>query len=243
MIDRDPAERSAQAAEYVLGTLTAEERREFEAASAADPALRAEQQAWEQRLAGLGLKLPPVAPRPIVWLDVLQKISGSAAGAVAPAARGTRITRVWAALATAASLVLGFGLYREMNQPPPAPRVERVEVPVPAQTFVAVLQVPRSTMHWTISVVPGRNEIAVRAGGEAPAAARELDTELWLIGDAGPVSLGLIPKSGEVRRALPANLAFASGGTVAVSLEPRGGSPTGQPTGPVVTTATLLSTT
>lgn len=241
MISNDPAERSAEAGEYVLGTLAPGERRDFERAAAGDAELRALQHAWEARLSGLGLRLAPVAPRPVVWLGVLQRIGGGAvSAAIGVPARPSRLTTTWAALATAASLVLGFGLYRELTQPPPEPRVERVEVPVPAETYVALLQMPQSTMHWTVSVAPGRNELAVRAGGDPPAAAKDLDAELWLITEEGPVSLGVIPKSGEVRRALPGRLPFASGRTVAVSLEPRGGSPTGQPTGPVVTTATVL---
>jgi len=231
---RDPAERSMQAGEYVLGTLSAEERREFEQAAAADPALKHEQHTWERRLATLGLKLAPVTPRPVVWMGVLHAVTATRAAPVA------RVTRAWAALATAASLVLAFGWYREASQLPPAPIVERVEVPVPAASFVALLQVPQSTMRWSVSAVPARNEIVVRADGEAPDAARDRDAELWLIADAGPVSLGVIPKSGEVRHALPAGLPLAAGRTFAVSLEPRGGSPTGQPTGPVVTTATVL---
>lgn len=239
MISREPVERSAQAGEYALGTLTPEERGEFDQAAAVDPQLRAEQHRWEARLGRLGLQLTPVQPRPIVWLDVLHRISAGAPG-TAPVARPSRVTTVWASLATAAALVLGFALYRETSEPPEV-RVERVEVPVAAPTFVALLQVPKSTMHWTVSVVPDRNELAVVAAGEAPAAAKELDAELWLIAGSGlPVSLGVIPQAGELRRSLPANLAVAAGGTVAVSLEPRGGSPTGQPTGPVVTTATVL---
>lgn len=233
----EPGERSAQAGEYVLGTLTADERRAFEQAAANDPELRREQHAWEVRLAPLALRLRPVAPRPLVWLDLAHRI-----GNAAPAAprRSGRFLKAWASLATAASLVLAFGLYREATRPLPAPVVERVEVPVPAQTFVALLQVPASSLQWTLSVAPERGQLAVRAGGEVPAAARERDAELWLITDAGPVSLGVLPKHGEVRRALPSNLAFAAGKTVAVSLEPPGGSPTGQPTGPVVTTAVML---
>lgn len=233
----DRRERSAQAGEYVLGTLDAAERRAFEHSAAADPALRREQYWWEARLAALALRLKPVAPRPIVWLEVLQRTGAPVA---APRSRPARFVTAWASLATAASLVLAFGLYREATRPPPAAIVERVEVPVPAETFVALLQMPQSTLHWTVSVMPGRNQLAVRAGGEPPAAAKDFDTELWLITDAGPVSLGVIPKAGEARRALPQGLAFASGRTVAVSLEPRGGSPTGQPTGPVVTTASVL---
>jgi anti-sigma-K factor RskA len=95
-------------------------------------------------------------------------------------------------------------------------------------------------MRWSISAVPEKNELVVRAEGDVPAAAKDLDAELWLIADGGPVSLGVIPKTGEVRRAMPAGMAFASGRTVAVSLEPIGGSKTGAPTGPVVTTATVM---
>lgn len=229
-----PAERSMNAGEYALGTLSADERLEFERVAANDAALRHEQYTWERRLATLALKLTPVAPRPVVWLGVLHATASQHAG---PAGRATRL---WAALATAASLVLAFGWYREATRPPPAPIVERVEVPVPAHAYVALLAVPQSTLRWSVSVVPARNELVVRADGAPPSGARDRDAELWLIADAGPVSLGVIPQSGEARLALPAGLPFAAGRTVAVSLEPVGGSPTGQPTGPVVTTATVL---
>ncbi len=231
---RDPAERSMNAGEYVLGTLTPDERRAFEQAASADATLRHEQYTWERRLARLALKLEPVAPRPVVWMGIEHRIGGESRPAP------SRLTSTWAALATAASLVLAFGWYRDASQPPPAPRVECVEVPVVAQAYVALLQVPKSTMRWSVSVVPEKNQLVVRAEGEAPAAARDRDAELWLIADGGPVSLGVIPKSGEVRHTLPAGLPVAAGRTFAVSLEPIGGSPTGQPTGPVVTTATVM---
>ncbi|HUR40381.1 MAG TPA: anti-sigma factor [Verrucomicrobiae bacterium] len=241
---RDPVEHAADAGEYVLGTLGAEERAAFERAASADPQLRAEQHRWEARLGTLGARLQPVPPRPIVWLNLMQRISGGGASGSQMAPRATpagRGVRAWAALATAASLVLGFGLYREMSRPAPEPTLERVEVLVPAQTFVAYLQVPKSTMFWTVAAVPGQNEIAIRAGGEPPAAAKDLDAELWLIAKGGnPISLGVIPKTGDVRRKLPSGLPMSEGGIVAVSLEPKGGSPTGQPTGPVVTTAPVM---
>ena len=60
--------------------------------------------------------------------------------------------------------------------------------------------------------------------------------ELWLISQGGkPSSLGLIAAGQPVRINVPAELLthVGSGATLAVSLEPPGGSPTGQPTGPV----------
>lgn len=233
---RDPAERSMNAGEYALGTLTAEERRQFDKAAALDATLRHEVHTWERRLAALALKLAPVSPRPIVWIGIAHRIAADEPSRAAP----SRVTSAWAALATAASLVLAFGWYRDATQPPPAPVIERVEVPVPAKTYVALLQVPQSNMRWSISVQPERNQIVVLAEGDVPAAARNLDAELWLIADGKPVSLGVIPKTGEARHALPAGLPVAAGRTFAVSLEPIGGSPTGQPTGPVVTTATVM---
>ena len=61
--------------------------------------------------------------------------------------------------------------------------------------------------------------------------------ELWALPPGGnPRSLGLIEPSGVVQIALsaPAETALAQIPALAVSLEPKGGSPTGLPTGPVL---------
>jgi anti-sigma-K factor RskA len=60
--------------------------------------------------------------------------------------------------------------------------------------------------------------------------------ELWALPkDGKPRSLGLVRNAGETRLVLAANDARLAGMTaLAVSLEPGGGSPTGQPTGPVL---------
>lgn len=218
------------AAEYALGLLEGDERRQFEDAAARDPALKREVQRWELRLAPLAWALKPLAPPPRVWLQLSRAVAGSGRPHQAYG------SRTWAALATAASLLFAFGWYREAALPPPAP----VVIKEPPQVYVAMLQVPKSTMYWTVSVAPENGEVSVKAGGEPPAAAAALDAELWLIGpDGKPVSLGVIPKEGELRRVLTAALSRA-GGTLAVSLEPKGGSTTGLPTGPVVTSAPLL---
>jgi anti-sigma-K factor RskA len=68
--------------------------------------------------------------------------------------------------------------------------------------------------------------------------------ELWLIpaGDK-PHSLGLIAAGQPVRVDIPADLArtITTDAALAVSLEPLGGSPTGQPTGPVIASGKLTS--
>jgi anti-sigma-K factor RskA len=59
--------------------------------------------------------------------------------------------------------------------------------------------------------------------------------ELWLIDNGTPVSLGLLPESGQRSLSpspdLRARLMTAD---LAVSIEPRGGAPEGQPTGPII---------
>ena len=68
--------------------------------------------------------------------------------------------------------------------------------------------------------------------------------ELWLIpaGDK-PHSLGLIEPGQPVRLDVPRDLVarINADATLAVSMEPPGGSPTGQPTGPVVASGKLTS--
>jgi anti-sigma-K factor RskA len=70
------------------------------------------------------------------------------------------------------------------------------------------------------------------------------DYELWALTDAGvPVSLGLMPQTGERTVALGDSAldALETSSTLAVSLEPLGGSPEAVPTGPVLYTAALLA--
>jgi anti-sigma-K factor RskA len=68
--------------------------------------------------------------------------------------------------------------------------------------------------------------------------------ELWLIpaGDK-PHSLGLIAPGRPVRIEVPRDLVerISAESALAVSMEPPGGSPTGQPTGPVIASGKLTS--
>jgi len=71
------------------------------------------------------------------------------------------------------------------------------------------------------------------------------DFELWALpkNGAAPVSLGLMPSSGVAQETLSPEqaAALAQSAQVAISLEPAGGSPTHQPTGPVVFVAPLTA--
>ncbi len=74
-------------------------------------------------------------------------------------------------------------------------------------------------------------------------AAKGRSPELWLIPTGGkPIALGLAAFGRSVRLNPKVEIGDPARAVLAVSMEPLGGSPTGQPTGPVVATGALERT-
>src|SRR5262249_45524456 len=99
------------AAEYVLGVLSAEERREVERRLAQEPTLAAEVAFWEERLTGLADTVAPVAPPPNAW----SRIEAAIARPADAGASRWRSLAFWrgfgigaAALATASIAALAY---------------------------------------------------------------------------------------------------------------------------------------
>ena len=201
------------AGEYVLGTLDGDAAADAARLLATDPAFAAAVRAWEERLAPLAAAVPPVAPAPQLW----DRIAATTTGAdIVPLVPRRRL-RAWqagtgVAFAVAASLA-AFIVLRE-------PALPRVAVLAPTAGGVPVL----------VATVAANGTLTVRPDG-AIAVPGDRDLELWALaeGETRPRSLGVLPAGG---RQLAA--ALAPGTQLLVSLEPRGGSPTGQPTGPVL---------
>lgn len=247
--------RQMLAAEYALGTLRGRARRRLEKLAEKDPGLRREITFWESRLAELGLELKPVAPPPAVWLGIehrtqvaAPKVTPIRRPVAAPAVKPASPWRIVAGLATAAAVVVAVLVGQRGTAPEgittPGP-IAKVEPPTPAKpaepTYVALLKLPEATMQWTFSIAPEHGRVRVAASGEyAKLGAHSL--ELWVITPGGPVSLGVLPVSGTAEMPMPSELAAAAGDTMtlAVSLEPVGGSPTGKPTGPVLTSGAAV---
>jgi anti-sigma-K factor RskA len=108
---------------------------------------------------------------------------------------------------------------------------------------VAVLSNPEGRPLWVVRASADESRLLARSVAEGAAADRV--PELWLLRGEGqaPVSLGVLDPAGVNRRSLaePAQRALEPGDALAVSLEPPGGSPTGAPTGPVVSTGVLVA--
>ena len=134
-----------------------------------------------------------------------------------------------AASVVALALVVGWNLRPPVEEAPSARFVASLENPETDVRYLALYD----EAHATISLS--------RLDGTAAA---DQDFELWVIeGDEAPASLGVLADADhiEVRPSEELRAKFASGAVLAVSLEPEGGSPTGQPTGAVVALGDLRS--
>lgn len=243
---------SILAGERILGTLTADERRALEERLGDNPEFRVEVSAWERRLAPLVALVAPVAASTALWSRIEAATFGGepTAAATTSAANGvvvgleeaiatrtrqlqTRVARWRWATAAATALAAGLAVTAFL-----APRLAG---PTPRGVdYVAVVNGKGDLPPLIVRVDLARGELSLEpVQMEAvPGKAHQL----WAVApNAKPVSLGLVTRD---RRALDKALQDAvreAPVTIAVSVEPEGGSPTGQPTGPVVYTGKLVA--
>jgi anti-sigma-K factor RskA len=141
--------------------------------------------------------------------------------------------------ALAAGLALFLGLrVAQPEAPAPAPQPQGPVAEAPA--LVASLASEAGDAALAVTVSADRRSVVVTPTRMAAAAGRA--HELWLIPASGtPVSLGVITPGEPRRHSIPDALVpeVRAETALAVSVEPEGGSPTGQPTGPVVASAPL----
>jgi len=108
-------------------------------------------------------------------------------------------------------------------------------------TVVATVSAKSGEHVWELEVF-GKLDRLVAHAAKLPARPAGSDFELWALPKGrAPVSLGVLPAEGAATRTLTPiqSEALANSSQVAVSIEPRGGSPTGQPTGDIVFVAPL----
>jgi anti-sigma-K factor RskA len=223
--------RSALAAEAALSLLTGSEAAEARRLIAGDPAFAAAVRGWHERFAALAHTLPEETPSPSVRARLNERLADRAAAGGRHEDRARRRSPLaWiGALAGAAVLAAALWLVPPMLRP---------QAPMAAAELVAEAPVPMRVE--TLLQADGRTLVVTLMEGAMP---EGRDAELWWIAgaEAVPVSIGLAPHSGSSRLVLPENLAYAPGVQLAISDEPRGGSPTGQATGPVLAIAPLTT--
>ena len=227
----------------VLGVLELDEVRVGEDMARADPAMTEAIEAWQNRLAPLAGLAAPVAPPGDLWPRIATTL-GMAVSPVplpvapakpAPVAAGPRrpatVVKLWRStgfwrVTTAAALALAasFAGIAFLNQPT-------------ATRYAAALAPPHAQGAAFIAETLPDGSLLVRPVSSVSVAAGK-DLELWELpaGAKRPKSLGVLPSIG---RRIPPGTVLAADTQLMISLEPQGGSPTGQPTGPVLWAGTL----
>lgn len=217
-----------RAGEYVLGVLRGEDRRRFEDDMARDPALAAEVAAWEKRLLPLALTVPAAEPPARVWAAIEARI----ARRQVPGAKSAWRDRFWnnvtvwrgiGAVAIAAAIILA------VLRPYPAapPRLVAVLASKTGPVFtVALRENGRMSIAPVASITPPTGKV----------------WQLWAVASgAKPVAIGFVApgQPNAPPNEMPAALRHANI-LLAVTVEPPGGSPTGQPDTPIVFSGPLL---
>lgn len=230
-----PEDMEELAAEFALGTLPPEERREAESLIASDPAFAEMVTAWERRLIPLALALEPVEAPPRIRGAVMRAISGDAAGSETVVAWKRKASAWRLATAGVSAIAASLAAFIALGTP---------EGPLTDQRYVAVLQAEGPGPAFLASIDLVNGSISVRTVGAPPQPGKSY--ELWAVG-AGrdkPQSLGVIDASFRIPASKLGKIdpAALNDTLFAVSLEPEGGSPTGQATGPVMFTGKLVAT-
>ena len=215
------------AADYTVGVLRGQARRRFERVCDSHPAAMLALLAWEDRLLPLATAAPPVVPSDGCWPRIeqrLDEISGRRSSSLRN--RPTRWLALAAGLAAVAVLVGRVTIWAPPGWEP-----------------VAALAPADAAPLWQIERDAAASRLNLRVVGTVTLPESK-SYELWVlpVGAGNPVSLGLLPRTGNLERHLDERQRrlLLAGAQVAVSIEPAGGSPTGVPTGPVVIVAPIV---
>jgi anti-sigma-K factor RskA len=226
-----------EAAAYVLGHSRGNERAATKKRLSSDAELRYWVMWWEQRFFSLALHLKPETPRKAVWEQLNQRLFGSPNDPASTTA-AHKPSRYWG-MSWLTTALASFAL---------------VALTVLSTLFVSQQWAPAKDMptHYASFESGGMVSHIVEkyANGDIACVAvhptmtaDQRVLELWAITNSGPVSLGVLPNKGKSVMKAPAVMKQVKGVmTLAVSVEPAGGSPSGLPTGPVVNTAKLTQT-
>jgi anti-sigma-K factor RskA len=236
---RDRRDRGQLAAEYALGVLIGDDLRRATDLARSDAAFRAEAERWSARLAPMLDEVAPVGPPRAAWAQIARRIGGvpdndNVAELRRRVGQWRGIAAAMSALAACLALVMVAGLPSPATAPASLQQQSR-------PPLVAMLGDDRRQMKVVASWDPAGRQLVLAVAGDMPADPAHAH-ELWVIPPGGkPRSLGPMGAGKQMHMRLDDALArlLRQGATIAISVEPPGGSPTGAPTGPVVAAGAL----
>ncbi|MGY3039407.1 anti-sigma-K factor RskA [Rhodanobacter sp. TND4EL1] len=229
----DDGNHNLRYAEYVLGVLDADTRAEVAREVMISDEAATAVAMWQRRLIPLADSIADVTPAPYVWVRIRDALQLDPPARTEAPSRGGLWNNLplwhWLGLG-ASALAVALLVVVSLPRSVPAPTA------VNASYMAATIQQDNGSTGWTATmdlqharmVVVPATPVAFEQG-RAP--------ELWLIPAGGkPISVGMIARDKPTTLALdPALLAqLGPAAALAVSVEPLGGSPTGQPTGAVI---------
>ncbi len=231
----NPELQAMLAAEYIMGTLHGRARLRFEYYMAILPALRDTVDAWSEKLHGIDAALQPITPKKHVWKNIERRLGFSKKqGWLSALINSLSFWQLSSALTASFAIVLLSYI-----------TLTPITVEQPPQ-YVTVINNQQAQSSWLVSVNLKTERLRIKTvKSQTLNVAKSF--ELWLLPAAkkAPISMGLIPASGmrelklsnELLAILKQNMQTAVG--MAVSLEPKGGSTTGAPTGPILYQGTI----
>ncbi|MEP9386420.1 anti-sigma factor [Mesorhizobium sp. KR9-304] len=223
------------AAEYVLGVLPAQERQIAAQRIEAEQAFARLVDRWEVYFSPLAAGYAAGDVPAGVKAAVDRRLfSSGTTPATRPATRSASLLSslaLWRSLAVAALAALALYIALPVLNP---------SVEVPPERLVASLAADGSDVRYLAVYDASTHDIGLShvSGPLAPGR----DFELWVIDDRQvATSLGVIPPGSRAMLPVADDLAakIVSGAVFAITLEPPGGSPTGQATGPIVAAGDL----
>lgn len=212
--------------EYLLGTMRRRPRHRFERALKEEPFVAARLAHWQRTYAPRPSDTMRVRPDPETWRRLETELG--LARYRQPWWRRGGLWRAWATVATAALIVVAGVEFQRWEQPRELTQVAQLGSKEQPGSVVA-------------SVSSDRTYLQLRAARPIQAGPAQ-SYELWLIPKEGgaPLSLAVLG-SLDAKLVVPEGhrKRLQDGATLAVSVEPAGGSPTGAPTGPVIMTGVV----
>ena len=224
-IRNNPVLRQKLSAEYVLGTLKGGARRRFEGWLHQDADLRNITAEWRQRLTPMAEFAGQVTPPASVWRGIERRL-----GLKKSAVAGWKFwlnenLAFWRSLGMVSTGLAAMLMVLVLtNRPADAPTI----------SYVATLTDDKAQTAMLVTADRAHRALDVRVIGGAPVAA-DKSLHLWAVPKSGnPRSLGVLADN-RGRFTLADNAVSADVVVLAVTLEPKGGSPDPNgPTGPIL---------
>jgi anti-sigma-K factor RskA len=231
---QDPEVYERLAGEYVLGTLRGGALRRFERLMHERPYIRYAVDTWEDRLNPLAESLPDTVPDPRVWKAISKGIKTSSRSqtgesAIQAAGKDTGFWQslgMWQAATALMSVLLAVVVLM--------PQQKNNSMPMPS--YVAVLESDSKTPMMVTMGDSTKRVVSVRIM-QMPEVGDDQDIQLWAMRghNQSPLPVGILQKDN-----METQLSFSKpqwqenikgAKMFAVSFEPKGGSPSGQPSG------------